>query len=164
MTSVAQQTPAQAIQDLRVALASVDSTATADRVLRAQAGALMRALGRLPVAILVANNHARYVEANRAATLLTGYSRHELLERSVWDITPPALRSDGRRQWDAFLKRGELSGRYTLKPKAGRMIRASFFAAANVLPGLHVSALTTASLIARLRPRAKRARTARRST
>ena len=156
------RTPAQAIDDLRAALATVDSTATADRVLRAQANALMRALGRLPVAILVANNHARYVDANRAATLLTGYSRPELLERSVWDLTPPSQRAGGRRQWEAFLKRGELSGHYTLKPKAGRVIRASFFAAANVLPGLHVSALATTSLIARLTRRAKRAGKARR--
>ncbi len=152
------RTPAQAIGDLRLALDSVDTTATADRVLRAQASALVRALGRLPVAILVVNNHARYVDANRAATLLTGYTRNELLERSVWDLTPESQRSNGRQQWEAFLKRGELSGRYTLKPKAGRVIRASFFAAANVLPGLHVSALTTTSLIARLRRPAKRVR------
>jgi PAS domain S-box-containing protein len=157
------RTPAQAIGDLRAALDGVDSTATADRVLRAQAGALVRALGRLPVAILVANNHARYVDANRAATLLTGYSRHELLERSVWDLTPASQRSNGRSQWEAFLKRGELSGSYTLKPKTGRVIHASFFAAANVLPGLHVSALTTASLIAQLRRPATRARKPRRS-
>jgi PAS domain S-box-containing protein len=156
-------TPAQAIDNLRAALSGVDSTATADRVLRAQAGALVRALGRLPVAILVANNHARYVDANRAATLLTGYSRHELLERSVWDLTPGSQQPNARSQWEAFLERGELSGRYTLKPKTGRVIRASFFAAANVLPGLHVSALTTAALIAELQRPATRARKARRS-
>jgi PAS domain S-box-containing protein len=142
---------ATAIADLRAALTGIDRTTTADRILRAEAHTLLRGLARLPVALLVVNNHARYIDANRAATILTGYSRQELLRLSVWDLTPPAERTGGQAQWRSFLRRGELSGTYRLQTKTGGIVKASFFAAANVLPGLHVSALTTPSLVMRLR-------------
>src|SRR5258708_5117420 len=47
---------------------------------------LRQLITELPIAALVADDHARYVLANRAAADLTGYSIDELSHRSTWDI------------------------------------------------------------------------------
>lgn len=58
-------------------------------------GALLKHMVDMPVALLIANNSGRYVDANDLATRLTGYSRAELLRISVWDLTrrPPPPRA-----------------------------------------------------------------------
>jgi hypothetical protein len=35
---------------------------------------------------------------------------HELLRRSVWDLTPDAHRGRGQAMWRAFLARGRMAG------------------------------------------------------
>jgi PAS domain S-box-containing protein len=100
--------------------------------------------------VLVANSRARYVDVNDGATLLTGYTRRELLMMSVWDLTVDADVADGKAMWRTFLEAGELGGDYHLRRKNGRIVHTTFFAAAHVLPGLHVSALVSPSLLRQL--------------
>ena len=54
--------------------------------------------------ILLADNGG-YVDANPAACMLTGYDRAELLQQSVWDLTP-----------EMDQERGEPSGSTSLPP------------------------------------------------
>ncbi|MEX2237379.1 MAG: response regulator [Dehalococcoidia bacterium] len=56
-------------------------------------------------AVLVADRRGRYIDANRAATALLGYSRDEFLQLSVADI---CSRGSGwaTEEYEAFLKRG----------------------------------------------------------
>jgi PAS domain S-box-containing protein len=143
---------AHAIGELRRAIARVQSDGgTPDRVAHDAARELISRLADVPVAMLVANNRGRYVDANAAAAFLTGYTRAELLRRSVWDLTPDTHQGRGQSLWRAFLARERMSGWYPLRIKSGRIVRARYVAIANVLPGLHVSALATPTVVLRFK-------------
>ena len=90
-------------------------------------------------AIMLADDSGCYVDANPAACHLTGYSRAELLERAIWDLTPGANEKSGRETWARFQAEGELSGGYELIRKDGRIVEVEYRAVANILPGLHLS-------------------------
>ena len=153
---------ARAIRALRLAIAAVQAEGgPPDRVNRNRAHELLQRLSDVPVAMLVADNAGRYVDANAAAVFLTGYDRAELLRRSVWDLTPPQREGVGRALWRAFLSRHRMAGRYRIRRKSGRMVEARYVAIANVLPGLHVSALATAALVRRFARKAPRRRSTR---
>jgi PAS domain S-box-containing protein len=140
-------TPRSAIVALRAALAQIDPALAAERVQRKRAEAVLAHLAAIPVAVLVADSRARYVDANEGAVLLTGYSRRELLDMSVWDLTVDADAAAGKAMWQTFLDAGELAGGYDVRRKDGRIVATTFFAAAHVLPGLHVSALASRGLL-----------------
>jgi len=108
-------------------------------------------LADAPVAILMANDHARYVDVNAAATTLTGYTRPELLRMSVWDLTPEPHLANGLALWEAFLREGEQQGTYRLRRKDGTLVQTTYFSTAHVLPSLHLSALATGALVRALR-------------
>jgi len=74
----------------------------------------------------------------------------------VWDLTPAVEQTHGRALWRAFLARQQMSGHYRLQKKDGRVVAVRYVALANVLPGLHVSALATAALVRRFRVRRPR--------
>ena len=136
-----------AIAAVRTALGKIDRTRTSDVIRRREAETILSGLAAAPVAILITNDRARYVEVNGAATVLTGYTRSELLRMSVWDLTPEPKKSTGMTAWEGFLRTGEQSGVYPLKRKDGTIVRAAYFATAHVLPHLHLSALTTTHLV-----------------
>jgi PAS domain S-box-containing protein len=144
-------TPRGAIVALRAALARIDRTLAEERVQRKKAEALLAHLAAIPVAVLVADSRARYVDVNEGALLLTGYTRRELLDMSVWDLTVDAKAAVGKAMWQTFLEAGELAGGYDVRRKDGRIVHTTFFAVAHVLPGLHVSALASRGLLRQLR-------------
>jgi PAS domain S-box-containing protein len=129
------------MRELQRALTALAEPMRPEDAARARARVLLSHLAHVRIPILIANSGAQYVEANRAATVVTGYSRDELLRMSIWDLTPTPRRDLGARLWRAFLKRGTMTGRYLLRRKSGRLFEADYLAVANVLPGLHVSAL-----------------------
>lgn len=92
-------------------------------------------------AILIADDSQRYIDANPAACALTGYTREELLRRSLRDLTPRALRAGAAAAWAAFIAAGKLEGEFELLAKDGRRIQTEFRAVANFLPGQHLSIL-----------------------
>jgi PAS domain S-box-containing protein len=94
----------------------------------------------LPVGALIANDHGRYVGANPAACALTRYTKVELLQRSVWQLTPDTSQREFEVLWRAFLGLGgEQSGEYRFVAKGDTIFSAAYVARAHVLPGLHVS-------------------------
>jgi PAS domain S-box-containing protein len=134
---------ARTIRRLTHALAEVEAASRRPELtLQRRARAVLKSLKNLPVAILIANDRGRYIDVNRAAGVLTGYTRRELLTRAVWDLTPDVRQTLGRRLWRDFLERGRMSGIYQMRRKDGTLVRARYVAVANVLPGVHVSALT----------------------
>jgi PAS domain S-box-containing protein len=141
--------PAATIRRLRQALSTLTGVSPELRD-RARAEVLLAHLAKVPVAILVANNAARYIEVNRAAVGLTRYSRAELMRMNLGRITPSSREPLGTRLWRDFLTRGRMAGRYELRRKDGTTVLVRYVAFANVLPGLHVSALVP------VRPRAPR--------
>ena len=144
-----------AIEAVEVALAGIDRTRSSDVIRRREAETILSRLADVPVAILIANDRARYVEVNPAATTLTGYTRSELLRMSVWNLTPEANRTQGMIAWERFLRDRKQSGSYQLRRRDGTPVRTTYVAVAHVLPGLHLSALATSGLVGRLSRRAR---------
>ena len=103
--------------------------------------AVRREIERLPAAALVADNSQRYVAANVAAQVLTGYSETEIVGLTVMDLTPMPNTVDGRGLWETFIGQGGQRGEYELLPKAGPRKHVRYWAFASVAPGLHISLL-----------------------
>lgn len=87
-------------------------------------------------AMLVANDDARYVDANPAACELLGRTRLELTAMSVHDLSidPDAARAN----WEAFLARGSMRGDWHGRAVDGSELIAEVVATANITPGLHL--------------------------
>lgn len=96
------------------------------------------------ITLMLADDGARYVAAAGDARELTGYELQELLSLSVWDLTPTTDRTSGQGAWKSFLASGRREGRYTLRRRDGAAVEAQYCAIANVVPGLHVSAIAPA--------------------
>ena len=103
---------------------------------------LQRSLEELPVTALAADNTGRYVAANAPATALTGYSRSELLEMAVKDLTPALRHDESGDMWHRFIQAGAQSGDYVLERRDGASVTVHYAAYASVAPGVHVSVLT----------------------
>jgi PAS domain S-box-containing protein len=129
------------LQRLEAALARVPDSRRPETAVRSRAELIVSHLAKIKAAVLIANDHGRYVHANTAAARLTGYTRSELVELSVWDLTPVDSERRGRRLWHDFVSQGRQAGTYSLRRKDGRIVDARFVAVANVLPGVHVSLL-----------------------
>lgn len=89
--------------------------------------------------MLVADDDARYVDANPAALEFFGLSREELCTRRVVDFAPPAAEAEFDAVWSLFLHEGKQRGDYQLQMPDGRICDIEFSATANVLPGCHLS-------------------------
>src|SRR3954447_5181099 len=153
---VSSLTVARVMRKLQRALSAVGDKRTSDATIRSRAEALLAQAADMPAALLIAKNSARYIDVNDHATRLTGYSRRELLRMSVWDLTPTPVVAEGRRMWREFLDAGRMAGKYRVCRKHQRDVVADFRAWANILPGVHVSALATAALVASARVRGAR--------
>ena len=101
-------------------------------------------LARSPIAMLLADDARRYVDANDAACALLGLDRAALLDAGVDGLTPPALRGSVPALWERFLAQASMHGVYELTDASGQPIRVTYLAIAAVLPGRHLSCLLTA--------------------
>lgn len=136
------ETPDQVIVRLEARLASIrDDRDRPEMTLLERARTLIAWLSDIPLAILVANDRARYIDANAAAATLTGYSRAELTHLTLADLTPAGAGSQSDARWRAFLERGRMAGDFVLRRKDGQLLQARFSAVAHVLRGVHLSAL-----------------------
>jgi PAS domain S-box-containing protein len=122
--------------ELRAAKSAIDATSAL----------LARAAARSGehITLTLADDAARYVAAAGGARELTGYEPQELLSLSVWDLTPPQEASTSEGCWRSFLASGTKEGRYTLRRRDGAAVEAQYCQIANVVPGLHVSAIAQA--------------------
>lgn len=91
--------------------------------------------------VLVADDQGRYIEVNDRAVEVLGYSREELLEMSVFDLTPAASQIDGYELWQQFMRAGGQSGEYVLRAHGGRLLRFSYTATVDPASHRHVSRL-----------------------
>ncbi len=94
-------------------------------------------------AILLADDHGAYVDANPAACALLGYSRDELLQLSLPDLMAEPERSS--QVWRRFIHADHEVGRATLLRKDGRRLVVDYMATAHIQPGVHLSVLEDAS-------------------
>jgi DNA-binding CsgD family transcriptional regulator len=108
-------------------------------------GELAGLAARSPIAMLLADDERRYVDANDAACELLRLSREELLAAGVDGLTPPALRGGVPALWARFLAQGTMQGVYELTDASGRLIRITYVAIARVLPNRHLSCFLTSA-------------------
>lgn len=107
---------------------------------RIDATSLLAALlERSSTPMFVADDERRYIEINRAACELLGYSRDELLEMKIEEISSPELRPRAAEMFEEFKTAGTLSGPYTVLTKDGDEVSVHYSATANVMPGIHLS-------------------------
>jgi CheY-like chemotaxis protein len=97
------------------------------------------------ITLMLADDSAHYVAAAGSARDLTGYEPRELISLSVWDLTPPPEARSGQGLWQSFIASGSQEGRYVLRRRDGAPVEAQYCAVANVVPGLHLSAIARAS-------------------
>jgi diguanylate cyclase (GGDEF)-like protein/PAS domain S-box-containing protein len=93
----------------------------------------------------MADDDARYLDANPAACEFFGLSRAQLCTRRVADFAPPEAKADFDTVWKLFLSEGKQRGEYQLQMPDGRLCHIEFSATANVLPGRHLSILRDVS-------------------
>ena len=122
-------------------ITDVTARKDAEEQLVASRGRLQALFDHTLDAVLLADDQARYVDANPAACTLLGLDRDELLTRTVFDITPPADAGAGRAAWDAFLRDGQQAGEYAVRRPDGTRAVVEYRAVARVQPGLHLSVL-----------------------
>jgi PAS domain S-box-containing protein len=93
-------------------------------------------------AIVLADDHGRYIEVNPAMCGLTGYSRDELLEMGPADLAAPDQQPiDVATQFDEFVRAGTESGTFALRHRDGHVVETEFRAVSNIQPGVHLSVL-----------------------
>ena len=93
------------------------------------------------VPMVVADDNRRYVAANAAMCLLLRLPEHEVLSRTIEDLTPPESRSQIVPMWEAFLREGTQRGRFELLMPDGPTVLVDYSATANIEPGRHLSIL-----------------------
>lgn len=104
-------------------------------------GRIRSLISRSEVAVLVADDRARYVAVNEAACALTGYTESELVGMSLPDLTAPVDAAVADRLWTAFVDHRRQRGDFALWAKDRSAVIVRYEAIANVVPGLHVSFL-----------------------
>lgn len=93
-------------------------------------------------AIVMADDEGNYLQVNRAATEMLGYSEEEMLDRTIHDIVVSTRTDDAATLWDKFREDGRLSGIIDLRKKDGGTVTCQYNAWTNIVPGKHLSILT----------------------
>lgn len=122
--------------------------------LRPVAAALYRARGeerklrqvveQASIPMVMMDGERRYVDANGPARLTLRLNLDELTGYAVDDLTPPHLTGALDLIWSRLLTAGTVAGTYQIAGRDGSLLDVVYFALANALPGLHVSAFAPA--------------------
>jgi PAS domain S-box-containing protein len=102
---------------------------------------LRRLIDRLQVAIFAVDERGHCVAASQGATKLTGYSRPQLLNSSVFEKGFAGGRVSDER-WRGFLAHGHYAGTTTITNQAGEDVTVHAAAVAEIMPGFHVAAVS----------------------
>jgi PAS domain S-box-containing protein len=104
---------------------------------------LRHVIGRLEVAIFAVDAEGHCIAASQGATMLTGYSRPQLLTASVFNAGFAGGHVSNER-WRRFLALRQYAGTTTITNRAGEDVVVHAAAAAEIMPGFHVAALVAA--------------------
>ncbi|MCC7573742.1 MAG: PAS domain S-box protein [Candidatus Methanofastidiosum sp.] len=89
-------------------------------------------------AILLVDDKSRFVDANLSAFNLLGYTKSELINMGVEDLTPKEYIEHGKKLREEFLEKGNQKGEYILLKKDKEEINVEYRGFANIVPGLHL--------------------------
>ena len=96
-----------------------------------------------PDALLLADDEGTYVDANEAAGELFGRPSEEIVGRSIAEFLP--TETDFESAWIEFLEAGEARGQLEIARPDGTVRSVEFAANADILPGIHLSAIRDVS-------------------
>ena len=103
---------------------------------------LRHLIDRLQVAILAVDEQGRCIAASQGATMLTGYSRLQLLTTSVFQAAFDGGHVSDQR-WRGFLENQQYAWTTTITNGAGEDVTVHA-ASVEIMPGLHVAAFAPA--------------------
>ncbi|MBV8880716.1 MAG: PAS domain S-box protein [Planctomycetaceae bacterium] len=89
-------------------------------------------------ALLLVDGFGHCVDANPAATALTGYSHDELAQRALWDLIPGGSREAFQQEWDNLGLLGASGREFDVRRKDGSVVQAEHRIVANFVPRLHL--------------------------
>ncbi|MBA3948637.1 MAG: PAS domain-containing protein [Acidobacteria bacterium] len=92
--------------------------------------------------MMIADDHARYVDVNRTACELLGRARDAIVGEHLSTIVAPGRQAEVDVQWQAFLRDGSQQGIFEVLGMDGTTRRVQFNARAHFAPGLHCSFLS----------------------
>jgi len=95
-----------------------------------------------PTGVMIADDHARYVDVNRAACELLGRARDAIVGEHLSTIVAPGRQAEVDLQWQAFLRDGSQHGIFEVLRMDGTTRHVQFHARAHFVPGLHCSFLS----------------------
>jgi PAS domain S-box-containing protein len=104
---------------------------------------LRRMIDRLQVAIFAVDEQGHCIAASQGATMLTGYSRPQLLTSSVFNASFAGGHVSDER-WREFLADRQYTGTTTITNRAGEDVAIHAAAVAEIMPGFHVAAFAAA--------------------
>jgi PAS domain S-box-containing protein len=104
---------------------------------------LRRLIDHLQVAIFAVDDEGHCIAASQGATALTGYSRRQLLNTSVFQSGFAGGQVSDER-WQHFLANRHYDGTTTITNRAGEDVMVHAAAVAAILPGVHVAAVVIA--------------------
>jgi PAS domain S-box-containing protein len=105
---------------------------------------LRHLIDRLQVAILAVDEQGHCIAASQGATVLTGYSRPQLLTTSVFQHASFAGEHVSDERWRGFLANRQYAGTTTITNQAGEDVTVHAAAVAEIMPGFHVAAFAAA--------------------
>ncbi len=110
-----------------------------DEVLREQERKFRAVFESALDAILIIDDHGRFLDANPAACMLFAREQDDLRGRAIGDVTPPSLGVE--ELWQAFRRDGRAHSQGKILRAGGAIRDVEFTAIANFLPGVHLSVL-----------------------
>jgi PAS domain S-box-containing protein len=114
---------------------------SANRRERRQAQLLLSAVfANARDAMLISDNNMRYVDGNPAAMVLLGADRERLLGMGMADMSPRPL-PEVEQSFREFVRMGKAFGETEIIGAGGRRVLVEYAAAANIIPGRHLSVL-----------------------
>jgi PAS domain S-box-containing protein len=100
-----------------------------------QSSLLGEAAEHAPFAMFVADDEGRYVAVNRAACVLLGYTRGELLALTIADV---ARYADAQTEFEEMRANGTRVGISELTRKDGTLVRLEYVAGQTAVAGMQV--------------------------
>jgi PAS domain S-box-containing protein len=104
---------------------------------------LRRVIDHLQVAIFAVDEQGRCIAASEGATMLTGYTRLQLLTASVFHAGFAGGHVSDE-SWRGFLANRHYTGTTTITNRAGDDVMVHAVAVAEIMPGFHVAAFAAA--------------------
>jgi len=96
--------------------------------------------------IILFSTEGRYVDVNPAFCTITGYSREELLDMSVGQLTRPQEIEELREIYAHFIAGEQLTGSHTFVRKDGDMVRIEYQGVPHIMPDVHLAVIRPAPL------------------